>query len=233
MALAPPRAAYGRGPVAAIDPTCRLACLALLSSSALLASWILSACLAVAFFVLLVLSGLGIARILRETLFVAAFALATAALRAIGAIGATPDWAQASADAGIFGLRLLAAYWAGRLFYASTRPSEIRDASTRICRRLPILRRYDVGLAISLTLNYIPLRPRDRAGPSHGLVLPPASDAEGGQSSRGIERPRLARLAGARSHEMARKGQSMSGRLPGGDSVLRTSPCMIFYTDSL
>jgi energy-coupling factor transporter transmembrane protein EcfT len=150
-------AGRGRGPAASIDPTCRLACLALLSSSALMAPWFLSAGLAGAFLMLLAMSGLGLLAILRETLFIAAFALATAVLGAIGSIGATLEMTQIAKDAGTFCLRLLAAFWAGRLFYASTRPSEIRDAATRICRRLPILRSYDLGLAISLTLNYIPL----------------------------------------------------------------------------
>jgi energy-coupling factor transporter transmembrane protein EcfT len=178
MALAGSQVGYGRGPVASIDPTCRLACLALLSSSALLASWILCACLACVFFILLALSGLSVLRILRETLFVVVFALATAALRAFGSIGATLQLVQISEDAGIFGLRLLAAYWAGRLFYASTRPSEIRDSATRICRGFPVLRRYDIGLAISLTLNYIPLifqewRDTAQAARSRGLPSRP------------------------------------------------------------
>jgi energy-coupling factor transporter transmembrane protein EcfT len=62
-----------------------------------------------------------------------------------------------ASGAGIYGLKLLAAFLAGRLFYASTRMSELRDAATRIVRMIPFLRRFDIGLSLSLVLGNVPL----------------------------------------------------------------------------
>jgi len=53
--------------------------------------------------------------------------------------------------------RLFAAYAAGRLFYAATTRSELRDAATRIARVFPGRAKSDIGLVFSLVLGFIPL----------------------------------------------------------------------------
>ncbi len=139
-----------------IDPECRLICLALLSSASLFASAPFAAGLALAALALLKLEGVGIFRSLRDSAFIIAFALFTAAIRALGSVGGVVDPAALATASLGYGARLLAAYLTGRLFYASTSVSELRDASTRIVRRIPFVRRYDLGLSLSLVLGYIP-----------------------------------------------------------------------------
>jgi energy-coupling factor transporter transmembrane protein EcfT len=116
---------------------------------------------------LLLASGLKPSRIARESLFVAVFAAATFGLKKIGA--AVPDTGAIARESGVFGLKLLAAFFLGRLFYASTRISEIRDAITRIMRLIPFARRYDLGLALALILSYVPLIGREWSESSQAM----------------------------------------------------------------
>jgi energy-coupling factor transporter transmembrane protein EcfT len=113
--------------------------------------------LAASSFCLLLLSGLGPLRLLRDSGLVALFALFSAGLRFLGLPESMTAAREILALSAAYGARLLAAFLAGRLFYATTSPSELRDAATRITRRLPILGRWDLGLALSLILGFIPL----------------------------------------------------------------------------
>jgi energy-coupling factor transporter transmembrane protein EcfT len=215
VALAAEHGVPRRGPAASLDPACRLLCLAFLSSASLFASLPFAAAIALAAIVLLILEGMSPVSILRESAFVLVFALLTAALRLFGKEGSLAEEAALTGSA-IYGLKLLAAFLAGRLFYASTRPSELRDAATRIARRIPILRRFDIGLGLSLILGYIPLifdewrgsleAARSRALPSRpgivqqsrlliaflrrlmlrAVILPEALSARGWSISRGV-----------------------------------------------
>jgi|GEM_PF-2472889 len=144
----------GSGPVAALDGSCRLACLALLSIADLAAPWQLVAFLVSCLLVLLGLSGIKARRIAADCLFIFLLAGISALLGWWG-----KNWQAepgAWAEGGIYGLRLLGAFLLARLFYASTRISEIRDSTTRIMRRLPFLRSFDLGLAFSLVLSNVP-----------------------------------------------------------------------------
>jgi energy-coupling factor transporter transmembrane protein EcfT len=146
-----------RGPASHLDPSCRLACLALFSMSSILGSLPFVACLAFGFLILLIFSGLSLLKIMRETLFIFIFTGITAALRIWGSTLGSIDRGAVIYDSLIYFLRLLSAFLAGRLFYASTTSSELRDAATRIMRKIPLLRRLDLGMYIALVLGYIPL----------------------------------------------------------------------------
>jgi energy-coupling factor transporter transmembrane protein EcfT len=138
-----------------LDPACRLICLALISSATLFASAPFAAIVACGSVAALRFEGIGLLRILRESVFILGFALFAGLLRMLGVERAEP--AVLASGAGIYGLKLLAAFLAGRLFYASTRMSELRDAATRIVRMIPFLRRFDIGLSLSLVLGNVPL----------------------------------------------------------------------------
>jgi energy-coupling factor transporter transmembrane protein EcfT len=158
MALIAVRDASSRGGAASsLDPACRLICLALLSSSSLIASLPFSACIALAAFGLLKLEGAGFARMLGESVFVLVFALGAAMLRLLAWDGESSAATSLVVESAVYGMKLLAAFLLGRLFYASTSQGELRDAATRIARHIPFLRRFDVGLSLSLVLGYIPL----------------------------------------------------------------------------
>jgi energy-coupling factor transporter transmembrane protein EcfT len=145
------------GPAASLDPACRLLCLALVSSAALLGGPLLSLVLVLLFTLLLFWARLRPVALLREAAIVGLFALFSAALRLVGLADAwTKPWEVLGESAG-YGLRLLAAFLGGRLFYASTSASELRDATTRLCRKVPMVKRLDLGLVLSLILGFIPL----------------------------------------------------------------------------
>ncbi len=144
-------------PVSALDPACRLLCLALLSSAALLASPWVALFLALALFALLALEGQRPSRILRESAFLALFILFAGVLECVD-IGSGPSLKfSAPVETPALGARLLAGYLGGRLYYATTGVPQTRDAATRIARRLPGLSRLDLGFAFSLILGFIPL----------------------------------------------------------------------------
>lgn len=144
-------------PSSRLDPVCRMLCLALLSSASLLASWPLALILACGSSILLALEGLPPWKIARESSFVLVFALLAAALRLLGSDAGGWDVRAFSSEAGLYCLKLLDAFLFGRLFYAATSLSQLRDACTRIARRVPFLRRFDLGLPLSLVLGYVPL----------------------------------------------------------------------------
>jgi energy-coupling factor transporter transmembrane protein EcfT len=112
---------------------------------------------AFAAFFLLIQGGISLATILRDSAFVVAFTLFTAALRCFGLPGAIGLPPRILVDTVAYGARLLAAFLIGRLFYAFTSISELRDAVTRISRHLPLIRRLDIGLGLSMVISFIPL----------------------------------------------------------------------------
>ena len=155
------------GLVSSIDPSNRLICLAVLSSVSLFSGPAYASCLSLLALLLLLLEGMRFTKILRESVFIAGFVLFTAVLRYIGLpenssqdfplTGIPKRVLNLIQETGIYGARLLAAYLLGRLFYASTTSSELRDATTRIVRRIPFIRRLDFGLILSMVLLFIPL----------------------------------------------------------------------------
>jgi energy-coupling factor transporter transmembrane protein EcfT len=144
------------GLVSLFNPECRLLCLALLSSALLFAGWAFAAFVTFTAIILLAFEGISPARALRESSFVLAFAIFTALAKVWGQTGAANP-SVVLAEAFGYGLKLLAAFLACRLFYASTKVSELRDACTRLTRRVPFLRFMDLGLAFSMVLGYLPL----------------------------------------------------------------------------
>jgi energy-coupling factor transporter transmembrane protein EcfT len=106
---------------------------------------------------LLIKGGQSPATILREAAIVGIFALFAAALRYVGPVWSRASSLAASGDIASYGARLLAAFLVGRLYYVSTGISELRDAATRMTRLAPIIRRWDIGLVLSMVLSFIPL----------------------------------------------------------------------------
>jgi energy-coupling factor transporter transmembrane protein EcfT len=143
-----------RGPASSLAPGCKLLCLALISSAIFFSRPALTGFLALAAAALLRIEGIGFGALLQESAFVALFAAFSALLRFFGPTEEPLALLEASA---VYGLRLLAAFLAGRLFYSSTRPSELRDSLTRITRRLRPLRGFDLGLGLSMIIGFIPL----------------------------------------------------------------------------
>jgi energy-coupling factor transporter transmembrane protein EcfT len=139
-----------------LEPESRLISLALLSSAAILATWPFAATLALLSLGFLALEGVRPAKALKESAFVLAFALFAGVARLWGQSSAAELGALA-AESAVYALKLLAAFLLGRLFYASTRSPELRDACTRLTRHIPIIRRFDTGLALSLVIGYLPL----------------------------------------------------------------------------
>jgi len=129
----------------------------LFSTASVLGSWPFNAALALCFLVLLRHSGIYLLKILRESLFILIFTCMNAALRIWGSLGGSIDpFAFANASS-VYFLRLSVVFLAGRLFYAVTNPSELRDAATRITRGIPLIRRRDLGMGFSLVMGLIPL----------------------------------------------------------------------------
>lgn len=139
-----------------LDPSTRLLSLALLSSATLIASWPFAAAASALALGFLALEGVRPAKALKESAFVLAFALFAAVARLWGR-GEAAGLGALAGESAVYALKLLAAFLLGRLFYASTRLLELRDACTRLTRRIPLLRRFDTGLALSLVIGYLPL----------------------------------------------------------------------------
>ena len=145
------------GPVSRLEPSCRLLCLALISSACLFMSPPAAGLCALALIVLLTREGLRPSKIVREASFLLWFAAFSIVVQGLDFLGGVHLSREGLAAALAYCARLLAAYLAGRLFYAATTRSELRDAATRIVRILPGRARSDVGLAFSLVLGFLPL----------------------------------------------------------------------------
>jgi energy-coupling factor transporter transmembrane protein EcfT len=154
------------GLASSLDPTCRLVSLALISAASFFSGSLFAVFLCLATVFLLLREGLRFSVILHDSAFIALFSVFTAGLR----FGGLPQssghelWGLGISGAALallknmlaYGVRLLAVFLAGRLFYASTTASELRDAATRITRHIPILRRLDIGLCLSMVIGFIP-----------------------------------------------------------------------------
>ena len=106
---------------------------------------------------LLRLEGLSWKRLARESAFlfwIGAFALVLQGLDFEPGLRVNPEGLS---DSGLYLARLSAAFFAGRLFYATTTRLELRDTATLAMRRLPGRGRSDAGLAVFLILGFIPL----------------------------------------------------------------------------
>jgi energy-coupling factor transporter transmembrane protein EcfT len=143
-------------PVSNLDPSIRLVCLALISSAALLAGGLFALMLAAIMLVFLIRAGTARLALIRDASSIAIFALFSGAMRYLGT-SQVHYWPALLIGIGSYGARLLAVVLSSRLFYVSTSISQIRDAATRIARHIPILRRIDVGLGLSLVIGFIPM----------------------------------------------------------------------------
>jgi len=123
----------------------------------LFATWQFALFVAAFAVMLLAFGGVRPPTIARESIFILVFAVTAALVRFWGGGVGSADPASVAAVSSAYGIRLWAAFLAGRLFYASTRLSELRDAATRLARHIPLVRRHDIGLGLSLLLGCIPL----------------------------------------------------------------------------
>jgi energy-coupling factor transport system permease protein len=140
-----------------LDPGCRLLCLALLSSATFFLGAIAASSLACLLAGLVIAEGIRPSRLLRESsyiLFLAAFSLG---LQCLGWEGGLRFRAEYLPEVARYGARLMAAFMAGRLFYASTSGSDLRVAAVKAGRLLPGRLKGDVALALVLTLGFIPI----------------------------------------------------------------------------
>jgi energy-coupling factor transporter transmembrane protein EcfT len=164
-----------------LDPSCKLACLALLSIASIYSSPIFASALAILSIIALAVSGTTLGRIFSDTIFVVVFATLTSVAQLANlSIWSKPGIVSVVAALGmkivIFALRLIGTFSLGKLFYLTTGVSELRDALTRISRRLPFNESIDIGLGISLIVGFIPLifdewRGSLEAAHSRGLTL--------------------------------------------------------------
>ena len=155
------------GLVSSLDPSNRLICLSVLSSFSLFSGAVYAIFMSLMAILLLLRAGLRLTKIFRESAFIVGFALFTVILHytnipEIFSQGFSMHVIQNKAliliqETGTYGVRLLAAFLLGRLFYISTTSSELRDATTRIVRCVPFIRRFDVGLILSMVILFIPL----------------------------------------------------------------------------
>jgi energy-coupling factor transporter transmembrane protein EcfT len=117
-----------------------------------------AALLAAALALLLIIEGLPLRTLLRDSCFVLGLALTGFLVEGLSLEGGLhlasgPILASALRD----GLRLAASFAAGRLFYATTRTSELREAAEDSCRFLPGAAGAEIALALLLVLSFIPL----------------------------------------------------------------------------
>ncbi len=115
-----------------------------------------TALFAIAFALLIIKEGIPASRLLRESVFLlwmGAFALAIQGLDFSDGFSMNREGLVTAMG---YSARLLAAFWAGRLFYAVTSRVELRDAVTAAVRRLPGKARGDAGLALFLVLGFLP-----------------------------------------------------------------------------
>jgi energy-coupling factor transporter transmembrane protein EcfT len=107
---------------------------------------------------LLLVEGLGLRSLFRDAAFVLGLALASFFIEGLsfrGGIHLAKDGILLAALRD--GLRLAASFAAGRLFYATTRTSELREAAEDSCRFLPGKAGAEIALSLLLVLSFIPL----------------------------------------------------------------------------
>jgi energy-coupling factor transporter transmembrane protein EcfT len=143
--------------ISALDPACRLLCLALATTAVFFASITTTVVIALGLFGLLLLEGYAPGRILRESSFLLVFIVFAGILECVEIRGGFTIMLSAPIETPLLGARLFAGYLGGRVYYATTSASQTRDAVTRIVRRVPGLSRSDLGLVFGLVLGFIPL----------------------------------------------------------------------------
>jgi energy-coupling factor transporter transmembrane protein EcfT len=143
--------------VSGLSPSCRLACLALASTACLAAPAVAAMALSLALVRLITREGIGAARLVRESAFLGWLIIFTAAMEGLSFVPGPRLDAAALVDALGYGIRLVAVFMAGRLFYAVTRSSELREAAISFTVFLPRSLREEAGLALYLSLGFLPL----------------------------------------------------------------------------
>jgi energy-coupling factor transporter transmembrane protein EcfT len=119
------------------------------------------------------------------------------------------------------GLRLAASFAAGRLFYTTTRTSQLREAAEDSCRFLPGAAGAEIALALLLVLSFIPLilgewRASLLAARARGLSRRPSLGASSDFLAAFLRRLMLGSLA--LPEALAARGWT------GGDSKRRRQP---------
>lgn len=141
----------------ALCPGPRLLCLALISSALffLAPAWV--GVLGLGFLLFCLGEGVPPRMLLRESTYILWLGAMAVALECVSFSGG-PFFDLANlAPAGIYTLRLGAAFFAGRLFYAATPGPELRRAALAVGRVLPRRLRSRAALATFLVLGIIPL----------------------------------------------------------------------------
>ena len=164
-----------QGPVSSLAPAARLLCLLFLMPG-LFASWdVVASALLAAAILGLALEGLTAREFLGEVpalLYLIAFLVLIQSLR----FSRPPYIDPVAMLVGLrYGLRLLAAFALGRLFYKSTTSSELREGTMALGRFLPGNFGRELGLGLSLVLGFIPgiileWRLSLEAGKARGIV---------------------------------------------------------------
>jgi energy-coupling factor transporter transmembrane protein EcfT len=113
--------------------------------------------LAAALLSLVVGEGVELRRLARESLFLlwlGGFAILAQGFDLRGALQVNEEGMAAALA---YFAHLIAAFMAGRLFYASTTRSELREAATEAARLVPGAGKKRIGLGLSLILGFVPL----------------------------------------------------------------------------
>lgn len=147
-----------RGPVSALAPSARLLGLLLSSAAVFFMGPRGSGPLSLALLCLLIAEGQKPRALLRDALFVLSLAGATLLIEGLSfEAGPRLDFARLLPGAARDALRLAASFEAGRLFYTTTRSSELREAAEDSCRLLPGSLGSEIGLSLLLVLSFLPL----------------------------------------------------------------------------
>lgn len=147
----------GLRPAKALDPGCRLLCLALVSSAVFFLGAPYAALLALGLMSLLLLEGVPLWRILKESGYVLLLSLFAMILECFGWKGGPVFYPEYLPGIAVYAARLLSAFMAGRLFYTVTDSSELRIAALKAGRLLPGKLRGDAALAMVLVIGFVPL----------------------------------------------------------------------------
>ncbi len=146
------------GLISRLDPGCRLLCLALLSSAFFFLEVIPSSISFIALFLLAMGEGLSPLRLFRDCAWIAGMA---AFLVIVYCVGYDPGHGFSFLATGLWNVaryasRLASAFMAGRIFYATTPGSALREAALKAGVIFPRRMRAEVALALVLVLGYIP-----------------------------------------------------------------------------
>lgn len=147
----------GLRPAKALDPGCRLLCLALVSSAVFFLGAPCAALAALGLMALVALEGVPPRRILKEAGYILLLSLFALVLECVGWNGGPVFYAEYLPGIAAYAARLLSAFMAGRLFYTVTDSSELRIAALKAGRLLPRKLRGDAALAMILVIGFVPL----------------------------------------------------------------------------